>query len=213
MAGDALDPHTVRSRSRLSKLCIQLGIDLTGHPHHDASSLLSLLLVRSSTQWDLTNWTRRCTSDFDVALIAHHTERHVECLHNLNDLLPRPAGGEHPVDVNQALSNANLELRFYGPILMTGSASDENNPIHLWNGMCASPCAFTLRDKGNFADFTGLARIKVVTKTSGFHKVNPIVKLVDGTMLIGDDLRRGRAVTNDEDVIPERQTALHAIVP
>ena len=101
-----------------------------------------------------------------------------------------PAGGEHPVDVNQALSNANLELKLYGPtgkeILMTGSASDENNPIHLWTGMCTTPCAFTLRDKNNFADLTGLARIKMVTKTSGFHKVNPIVKLADGTMLIGD---------------------------
>jgi len=101
-----------------------------------------------------------------------------------------PAGGEHPVDVTQAVSNANLELKLYGPtgkeMLMTGSATDENNPIHLWTGMCTTPCAFTLRDKSNFADLTGLARIKMVTKMSGFHKVNPIVKLADGTMLIGD---------------------------
>jgi hypothetical protein len=101
-----------------------------------------------------------------------------------------PAGGEHPVDVSQALSNSNLELKLYGPtgkeILMTGAATDENNPIHLWTGMCTTPCAFTLRDKGNFADLTGLARIKMLTKTSGFHKVNLIVKLADGTMLIGD---------------------------
>jgi hypothetical protein len=101
-----------------------------------------------------------------------------------------PAGGEHPVDVNQALSNPNLELKLYGPtgkeILMTGAATDENNPIHLWTGMCTTPCAFTLRDKNNFADMTGLARIKMLTKTSGFHKVAPIVKLADGTMLIAD---------------------------
>ena len=101
-----------------------------------------------------------------------------------------PAGGEHPVDVAQSLSNANLELKLLGPtgkeILMTGAETDENNPIHLWTGMCTTPCAFTLRDKGNFADLSGLARIKMVTKTSGFHKVNPIVKLADGTMLIAD---------------------------
>lgn len=100
------------------------------------------------------------------------------------------AGGEHPVDAAQALSNANLELKLYGPtgkeILMTGAATDENNPIHLWTGMCTTPCAFTLRDKSNFADLSGLARIKMVTKMSGFHKVNPIVKLADGTMLIAD---------------------------
>jgi len=69
---------------------------------------------------------------------------------------------------------------------MTGAATDENNPTHLWTGMCTTPCGFTLRDKNNFADLTGLARIKMVTKTSGFHKVSPIVKLADGTMLIGD---------------------------
>src|SRR5262245_40956260 len=101
-----------------------------------------------------------------------------------------PAGGEHPVDVSQALANANLELKLYGPtgkeILMTGAATDENNPVHLWTGMCTTPCAFTLRDKSNFADLTALARIKMVTKTSGFHKVSPIVKLADGTMLVGD---------------------------
>jgi hypothetical protein len=101
-----------------------------------------------------------------------------------------PAGGEHPVDVDQALASPNLQLKLYGPtgkeILMTGSASDDNNPIHLWTGMCTTPCAFTLRDKSNFADLSGLARIKMLTKTSGFHKVSPIVKLADGTMLIGD---------------------------
>src|ERR1051325_9322248 len=38
------------------------------------------------------------------------------------------AGGEHPVDVSQALSNPNLELKLYGPtgkeILMTGAVTD-----------------------------------------------------------------------------------------
>src|SRR5262245_16909124 len=71
-----------------------------------------------------------------------------------------PAGGEHPVDLAQALSNQNLELKLYGPtgkeMLMTGSATDENNPIHLWTGMCTTPCGFTLRDRTNFADLTGL---------------------------------------------------------
>ena len=94
------------------------------------------------------------------------------------------------MDIPTALANPNLELKLHGPtgkeILMTGSATDENNPTHLWTGMCTTPCAFTLRDKNNFADLTGLARIKMVTKVSGFHKVNPIVKLADGTTLVGD---------------------------
>jgi hypothetical protein len=99
-------------------------------------------------------------------------------------------GGEHPVVPAEALSNPNLELKLYGAsgkeILMTGSAQDETNPTHLWTGVCTTPCAAALRDKNNFADLTGLARIRWVTKVSGFHQVRPIVKLADGTWLVGD---------------------------
>jgi hypothetical protein len=100
------------------------------------------------------------------------------------------AGGEHPVVPAEALSNPNLELKLYGAtskeIQLTGSAQDENNPIHLWTGTCATPCAVALREKNNYADLTGLARIRWVTKVSGFHQVRPIVKLADGTWLVGD---------------------------
>ena len=71
-------------------------------------------------------------------------------------------------------------------MLLTGSAQDENNPVHLWTGLCATPCAVALRDRNNYGDLTGLARIRWVTKTSGFHLVRPIVKLADGTWLVGD---------------------------
>src|SRR5690242_18648068 len=82
-----------------------------------------------------------------------------------------PAGGEHPVDPAAALSNASLELKLYGKeLLLTGSAQDENNPIHLWTGLCATPCAVALRDRTSYADLTGLARIRWVTKVSGFHQ-------------------------------------------
>src|SRR5207249_2031969 len=101
-----------------------------------------------------------------------------------------PAGGEHPVVPAEALSNPNLELKLYGStskeLLLTGSAQDENNPIHVWTGMCTTPCAVALRDRNNYADLTGLARIRWVTKVSGFHQVRPIVKLADGTWLVGD---------------------------
>jgi len=99
-------------------------------------------------------------------------------------------GGEHPVTPAEALSNPNLDLRLYGPtakeFLMTGSAGDENNPTHLWTGMCTSPCAATLRDKANMVDLSGLARIKWNTKVSGVHQVRPLIKLADGTFLVGD---------------------------
>jgi hypothetical protein len=101
-----------------------------------------------------------------------------------------PAGGEHPVVASEALSNPNLELKLYGSsskeIQLTGSAQDETNPIHLWTGVCTTPCAAALRDKSNYADLSGLARVRWVTKVSGFHQVRPIVKLADGTWLVGD---------------------------
>ncbi len=99
------------------------------------------------------------------------------------------AGGEHPLDA-ASVGNPNLGMKLYGPagkeILLTGSANDEGNPIHLWTGMCTSPCAMGLRQKNSFADLTGLARIRWNTKMSGFHQVRPIVKLADGTWLVGD---------------------------
>ena len=35
-------------------------------------------------------------------------------------------------------------------------------------------------------DLTGLGRIRWTIKTSGFHQVQPVLKLADGTMLVGD---------------------------
>ena len=99
-----------------------------------------------------------------------------------------PKGGEHAVTPD-SIDNPNLELKLYvpsGEMELTGSASDESNPIHVWTGMCTSPCALAFREKNNFADLTGLARIRWNTKMSGFHQVRPIVKLADGTWLVGD---------------------------
>jgi hypothetical protein len=100
-----------------------------------------------------------------------------------------PGGGEHPITAD-AVASANLELKLYGTsskeIQLTGSAQDDNNPIHLWTGLCTTPCAAALKDKNNYVDLSGLGRIRWVTKTSGFHQVRPIVKLADGTWLVGD---------------------------
>ncbi len=98
-------------------------------------------------------------------------------------------GGEHAVGPD-AVGNPNLEVKLHGPaakeFLMSGSAGDESNPIHLWTGMCTSPCGATLRDKTNMVDLSGLARIKWNTKMSGFHQVRPLIRLADGTYLAGD---------------------------
>jgi len=100
-----------------------------------------------------------------------------------------PANDEHPV-TQQSIGNASLELKLYGTtskeIQLTGALNNENNPIHVWTGMCSTPCALAFRHKDSYADLSGLARIRWNTKTSGFHQIRPIVKLADGTWLVGD---------------------------
>jgi hypothetical protein len=106
------------------------------------------------------------------------------------------AGGEHPA-TGESISNPDLELKLYvpaGELLLTGVANDENNPIHVWLGMCTSPCAAAFRHKNSQADLTGLARLRWNTKMSGFHQVRPLVKLADGTWLVGD---QGAGTTRD----------------
>ena len=100
-----------------------------------------------------------------------------------------PGGGEHPV-TSASVTAANVEMKLYGAaskeIQLTGNDGDENNPTHVWTGMCTSPCGLTLRDKARYVDLSGLARVRWNTKTSGFHEIRPIVKLADGTWLVGD---------------------------
>jgi hypothetical protein len=66
------------------------------------------------------------------------------------------------------------------------AAGTRTDPPNLWTGVCQTPVAATLRDRSNFVDLRGLARIRWVTRTSGFHVVRPVVKLADGTWLVGD---------------------------
>ncbi|HTC89826.1 MAG TPA: hypothetical protein VK686_16075 [Bryobacteraceae bacterium] len=100
-----------------------------------------------------------------------------------------PGAKEHGVTQDE-IGSANLELKLYGEsgkeIQATGSPTDPNNPPHVWTGLCTSPCAIALRDKTASVDLSGGAKIRWVTKVSGLHQVHPIVKLADGTWLVGD---------------------------
>ena len=89
-----------------------------------------------------------------------------------------------------SITASGVELKLYGTsskeIQLTGIDGDENNPTHVWTGLCTTPCGLALRDKARFVDLTGLARIRWNVKTSGFHEIRPIVKLASGTWLVGD---------------------------
>ena len=73
------------------------------------------------------------------------------------------------------LTNANLELKLYGP---SATAADPDKriwistpPINIWTGMTTTPFAATLRDKENYVDLTGMAKVRWTTRASGFHVV------------------------------------------
>ena len=100
-----------------------------------------------------------------------------------------PKGGENPL-VQDHVANANLELKLYGPksdqLQVTGFDGNDTNPTHTWSGLAGAGATFAFRHKNSYADFSKGARIMVQSKTSGFHKLHPFIKLADGKTFIGD---------------------------
>jgi len=104
-----------------------------------------------------------------------------------------PAHGENPISQGH-VANPALVLQTYGPkseeLQAVGFAIGEEgydaNPIHTWTGLCGAGCTFSLKHKDAYADLSGAARIMVQSKTSGFHKIHPFIKLADGNTYVGD---------------------------
>jgi hypothetical protein len=91
-----------------------------------------------------------------------------------------------------AVASPNLDLGLHGAsakeiqlVAVRGSA--DLYPLNLWTGTTTSPSAATLRDRKRFVDLSNpLAKIRWVVRTSGFHQIRPVLKLADGTWLVGD---------------------------
>lgn len=84
------------------------------------------------------------------------------------------------------VTNANLEVRLYGHDASVIRAAVHEERIDLWNGMTTSPSAVTLRDKRNFVNLTGPARLRWILRTNAIHTLHPVVKLADGRLIVGD---------------------------
>lgn len=101
------------------------------------------------------------------------------------------AGPAHAIAPGETvLTNANLELKLYGP---SATAADPDKriwistpPTNIWTGMTTTPFAATVRDKENYVDLTGMAKVRWITRASGFHVVRPVVKLADGNYFVGE---------------------------
>jgi hypothetical protein len=85
----------------------------------------------------------------------------------------------------QALTNSELELRLYGADASNIQVTEHNGVPDLWTGFTTSPVALTLRHRNSYLDLTGLTRMRWRTRTENLHVLHPVVKLADGTLLVG----------------------------
>ena len=103
-------------------------------------------------------------------------------------------------------ASPNLQLSLHGPsgkdiMLVAVRGRPDVYPLNLWTGVTTSPIGATLRDRDNYVDLTDpLAKIRWVVRTSGFHQIRPLIKLADGTWLIGDRTTGPSADFNQIDV-------------
>jgi hypothetical protein len=95
-----------------------------------------------------------------------------------------------------AVSNPNLELKLYGPDTKDLLVAVHEGRHDLWTGLETTPIAATLRDKNNYVDLTGRARLRWITRTGSLHVLHPVVKLADGTLLAGS-----LAISTDGDFL------------
>jgi hypothetical protein len=84
------------------------------------------------------------------------------------------------------VTNARLEVKLYGPDASVVLAAEHEGRIDLWTGMASSPVAVTVRDKRNYVDLTGAARLRWIVRTNAIHLLHPVVKLADGRLIVGD---------------------------
>jgi len=103
----------------------------------------------------------------------------------------QPAGQTGQVPIVQGnIADPNVEVKWYGEaakhLLTSGTPGSETTPFTVWSGECDGPFAITFKHKNSMIDMSGSGKIRWVVKTSGFHVVRPVVKLADGTMLVGD---------------------------
>jgi hypothetical protein len=84
------------------------------------------------------------------------------------------------------VTNANLEVKLYGPDASVVLAAEHEGRIDLWTGLASSPVAVTIRDKRNYVDLTYAARLRWIVRTNAIHLLHPVVKLADGRLIVGD---------------------------
>jgi hypothetical protein len=92
-----------------------------------------------------------------------------------------------------AVATPGLELTLYGPCkdgehgrVEVYGAPGSTFPMNVWTGMCPSPVAITVRSRSSLLDLSGPAKIRWITRTGNLHAVRPVLRLADGSLMVGD---------------------------
>jgi hypothetical protein len=96
----------------------------------------------------------------------------------------------------EVVTHERLEAKLYGPGSAPVRAAEHEGRVDLWTGLATSPVALTLRDKRNYLDLTGLARLRWIVRTNAIHTLYPVVKLANGTLAVGS-----RGVSTDGEFV------------
>lgn len=88
------------------------------------------------------------------------------------------------------VAHPDLILTCHGPgrVQIRKSHHDQpaDDPYYVWSGEATSNWAVSLRHRGSAVDLTGPARIRWRSRQTGFRALRIILKLGDGSWVVGD---------------------------
>ncbi len=93
--------------------------------------------------------------------------------------------------VTQAhVADKDLLLGLYGPgcdsIKKSHHDTPSDDPYYIWSGPCVGNWAVTLKNPKYFVDLSSYGKIMWRSKQAGLRCLHPLLKLADGTWLVGN---------------------------
>jgi hypothetical protein len=85
--------------------------------------------------------------------------------------------------------NKDLILGLYGPgcdsIKKSHHETPADDPYYIWSGLCTGNWVVTLKNTKSYVDLSSFGKILWRSKQSGLRCLHPVLKLADGTWLVG----------------------------
>lgn len=95
-------------------------------------------------------------------------------------------GNQYYLAAQSAIKNPSVDLKLYGKDTKNVAVYLHEGRMDLWTGLTGEPVAILIKHRNSFLDLTGLARVRAIVRTGNLHRLNPAVRLADGTLAAGD---------------------------